>query len=70
VRISIDDFGTGHSSLARLKKLPVDELKIDKGFVLGIDEDDRDAAIVEAAVALAERLELSVVAEGVETPSA
>ena len=70
VRISIDDFGTGHSSLGRLKKLPVDELKIDKGFVLGIDEDDRDAAIVEAAVALGERLELSVVAEGVETPSA
>jgi diguanylate cyclase (GGDEF)-like protein len=70
VRISIDDFGTGHSSLARLKQLPVDELKIDKDFVFHMDEDDRDAAIVEAAVTLGRRLNLSVVAEGVETPAA
>jgi EAL domain-containing protein (putative c-di-GMP-specific phosphodiesterase class I) len=67
VRLSVDDFGTGHSSLARLKHLPVDELKIDKGFVLQMDEDDRDAAIVEAAVTLAGRMSLPVVAEGVET---
>ena len=67
VRLSVDDFGTGHSSLARLKHLPVDELKIDKGFVLHMDEDDRDAAIVEAAVTLAGRMSLPVVAEGVET---
>jgi EAL domain-containing protein (putative c-di-GMP-specific phosphodiesterase class I) len=70
VRLSIDDFGTGHSSLARLKHLPVDELKIDKDFVFHMDEDDRDAAIVEAAVTLAQRLSLDVVAEGVETPAA
>jgi EAL domain-containing protein (putative c-di-GMP-specific phosphodiesterase class I) len=69
VRLSVDDFGTGHSSLARLKQLPVDELKIDKGFVLNMDEDDRDAAIVEAAVTLARRLSVCVVAEGVETPA-
>jgi predicted signal transduction protein with EAL and GGDEF domain len=70
VRVSIDDFGTGHSSLARLKELPVDELKIDKGFVFNMHADDRDAAIVEAAVTLARRLNLSVVAEGVETQAA
>jgi diguanylate cyclase (GGDEF)-like protein len=70
VRLSIDDFGTGHSSLARLKHMPVDELKIDKDFVFHMDEDDRDAAIVEAAVTLAQRLSLAVVAEGVETPVA
>jgi diguanylate cyclase (GGDEF)-like protein len=70
VRISIDDFGTGHSSLARLKHLPVDELKIDKGFVLHVEADERDAAVVEAAVTLAHRLRLTVVAEGVETPEA
>jgi EAL domain-containing protein (putative c-di-GMP-specific phosphodiesterase class I) len=68
VRISIDDFGTGHSSLARLKAMPVDELKIDKGFVLHMDDDDQDAAVVEAAVTLAHRLDLTVTAEGVESP--
>jgi EAL domain-containing protein (putative c-di-GMP-specific phosphodiesterase class I) len=55
---------TGHSSLARLKQLPVDMLKIDKGFVLHMD-DEQDAAIVEAAVTLARRLDHTVVAEGV-----
>jgi EAL domain-containing protein (putative c-di-GMP-specific phosphodiesterase class I) len=68
VRISIVDFGTGHSSLARLKAMPVDELKIDKGFVLHVDDDDQDAAVVEAAVTLAHRLDLTVTAEGVESP--
>ena len=70
VQLSIDDFGTGHSSLARLKAMPVHELKIDKSFVLHMHEDDRDAAIVEAAVTLAQRLDVTVVAEGVETDAA
>jgi diguanylate cyclase len=69
IGISIDDFGTGHSSLARLKAMPVDELKIDKGFVLHLERDDQDAAIVEAAITLAHRLDLKVTAEGVETPA-
>jgi diguanylate cyclase len=65
VRLSIDDFGTGHSSLARLKELPVDELKIDRSFLLG--GEGVDAAIVRAAASLGHELGLAVVAEGVET---
>lgn len=64
-RISIDDFGTGHSSLAQLKRIPVDELKIDKSFVLNIG-DRRDEAVVRTAIELAHKFGLSVVAEGVE----
>ena len=67
VGLSVDDFGTGHSSLERLTELPVDELKIDRGFVLRMSGDDRQAAVVEAAVQLSHRLGLRVVAEGVET---
>ena len=67
VRVSIDDFGTGHSSLARLRSMPVDELKIDKAFVMAMDDCDDDAAIVEAAITLAHRLGLRVTAEGVES---
>lgn len=66
IMVSIDDFGTGRSSLQRLRSLPVDELKIDRTFVTGMVADDRDAAIVEAAVTLGRRLHLRVVAEGVE----
>jgi diguanylate cyclase (GGDEF)-like protein len=64
-RISIDDFGTGHSALAQLKRLPVDELKIDKSFVLNIS-DQRDEAVVRTAIELAHKFGLTAVAEGVE----
>ncbi len=67
VATALDDFGAGHASLGHLKQLRVDELKIDRSFVLGILDDDRDAAIVRTSVDLARRLGLRVVAEGVES---
>ncbi|MEN3357986.1 MAG: hypothetical protein V7637_1968 [Mycobacteriales bacterium] len=66
VRLSIDDFGTGYSSLSSLRKLPLDEIKIDRSFVMGIEESSDDEKIVRSIVDLGTNLGLDVVAEGVE----
>jgi diguanylate cyclase (GGDEF)-like protein len=70
VTISLDDFGAGHSSLTHLKQLSVHKLKVDQSFVLNIADDLHDAAIVRSTIDLAHRLNLHVVAEGVETHAA
>jgi diguanylate cyclase (GGDEF)-like protein len=70
IRISIDDFGAGYTSLSQLKTLPVSELKIDKSFVLSMDQDDDNAMIVHSVIDLGHSLGLSIVAEGVETHQA
>lgn len=67
VRISVDDFGTGDSAIAYLKRFPLDTLKVDQSFVKGSSTDADDAAITSAMVAMAHRLRMRVVAEGVET---
>jgi diguanylate cyclase (GGDEF)-like protein len=70
IRISIDDFGAGYTSLSQLKTLPVSELKIDKSFVLSMDRDVNNAMIVHSVIDLGHSLGLSIVAEGVETHQA
>lgn len=69
IKLSIDDYGVGQASLAYLKSLPVDELKLDRSFITAITESPRNAAIVESTIMLSHALGLTVVAEGVETPA-
>jgi diguanylate cyclase (GGDEF)-like protein len=68
IRLSIDDYGTGYSSMAYLNRLPVDELKVDRSFVLNMLDNDNDAVLVRSAIDLGHNLGLTVVAEGVEKP--
>ena len=67
VRLSIDDFGTGYSSLSALKRFPVERLKIDKSFIQDLPEDEDDRAVAAAVISLGQKLNLRVIAEGVET---
>ncbi len=67
VQFAMDDFGTGHSSLTYLKRLPFDQLKIDRSFVRGLPDDDVGAAIVDSIIAMSRALRIDVVAEGIET---
>lgn len=69
IRISIDDFGTGHSSLSRLQHLPLNEVKIDRSFVAGLSAYSDDVTIVQSTINMAHALECQVVAEGVESAS-
>jgi EAL domain-containing protein (putative c-di-GMP-specific phosphodiesterase class I) len=68
VMLAIDDFGTGYSSMSLLKKFPIDVLKIDRSFVREITSNSEDKAIADAIIALGRALDLTIVAEGVETP--
>ena len=67
VKLSMDDYGTGYSSLAYIKNLALDELKIDRAFVTGLNTDEQSSAIIRSTIELGHSLGMTVVAEGVET---
>jgi EAL domain-containing protein (putative c-di-GMP-specific phosphodiesterase class I) len=67
VKISIDDFGTGHSSLDYLRKMPVDIIKIDQSFIKDIGEDDQDEELIRTILAISKTMSIEVIAEGTET---
>ena len=67
ISVTIDDFGTGYSSLSYLKRLPINSLKVDKSFITDIPQDKDDMEITAAIIAMAHKLNLDVVAEGIET---
>jgi EAL domain-containing protein (putative c-di-GMP-specific phosphodiesterase class I) len=69
VQLSIDDFGTGYSSLSHLARMPVNEVKIDRSFVIGLEADAEFATVVRSAIEMGHNLGLKVVAEGIETES-
>jgi diguanylate cyclase/phosphodiesterase with PAS/PAC sensor(s) len=69
IRISIDDFGTGYCSLGYLRDLPLDGLKIDRSFIANLEHSHHDQAIVKTILELARSLNLTVTAEGVESPA-
>jgi diguanylate cyclase (GGDEF)-like protein len=67
VRIALDDFGTGYASLTHLRRLPIDQVKIDKSFIQGVESNTGDAEIVRSMIALGHNLRLEIIAEGIET---
>jgi diguanylate cyclase (GGDEF)-like protein len=69
IRLAIDDFGTGYSSMSLMKQFPIDTLKIDRSFVRDLPDDAEDKAIAQAIISMGKALEMTIVAEGVETPA-